>query len=87
LNEDEVVEVGQVAHFFTDISVAVISLSGSLAVGDRILIRGATTDFEQDVESMQVEHQSITKAEAGQSIGMKVVQRVRENDIIYKKLK
>jgi putative protease len=86
LSEEEVVEVGRVAHFFTDISVAVVELSGSLAIGDRILIKGATTDIEQAVESMQIEHEKIETAEAGQSIGLKVEERVRENDIVYKKL-
>ncbi len=83
---EEVVEVGEVTHFFTEISVAVVELSAPLAVGDHIRIKGATTDFEQDVESMQIEHESIEKAEAGQSIGLKVDQRVRESDIVYKTL-
>lgn len=86
MSEEEVVEVGQVTHFFRGISVAVVELSAPLAVGDNILIRGATTNFEQTVESMQIEHENVVKAEAGQSIGLKVERRVRGSDIVYKKL-
>jgi len=86
LSEENVIEVGHVTHFFTKINVAVVELSATLAVGDTILIKGPTTDFEQVVGSMQIEHESIERAEAGQSIGLKVEQRVREEDIVYKKL-
>jgi len=86
LSEENVVEIGRITHFFTKISVAVIELTMPLAVGDTIVIKGPTTDFEQPVESMQIEHNNVQRAEAGQSIGLKVAQRVRENDIAYKKL-
>lgn len=86
MSEENVVEVGHVTHFFTKINVAVVELSATLAVGDTILIRGPTTDFEQVVGSMQIEHENIERAEAGQSIGLKVEERVREEDIVYKKL-
>jgi putative protease len=86
LSEENVVEVGRITHFFTKISVCVIELSAPLAVGDTITIKGPTTDFEQPVESMQIEHNNVQRAEAGQSIGLKVAQRVRENDMVYKKL-
>ena len=86
MSEENVVEVGRVTHFFAKISVAVIELIAPLAVGDTIMIKGPTIDFEQIVESMQIEHNDVQRAEAGQSIGLKVAQRVRENDIVYKKL-
>jgi len=86
VSEENVVEVGRVTHFFTKISVAVIELTAPLAVGDTIAIKGPTTDLEQVVESMQIEHENVKRAEAGQSIGLKVAQRVREKDIAYKKL-
>jgi len=86
LSEENVVEVGRVTHFFTKISVAVIELTAPLAVGDTIAIKGPTTDLEQTVESMQIEHENVQRAEAGQSIGLKVAERVREKDIAYKKL-
>lgn len=86
MSEENLVEVGRVTHFFSKISVAVIELKAPLAVGDKIAIKGPTTDFEQVVESMQIEHQNVQKAEAGQSIGLKVAQRVREKDTVYKKI-
>lgn len=86
MSEENVIEVGRIAHFFSKISVAVIDLTGPLAVGDTIAIKGPTTDFEQPVESLQIEHENVQRAEAGQSIGLKVTQRVRETDIVYKKL-
>jgi len=86
LEGENVVEVGKITHFFSKISVAVIELKASLKVGDTIVVKGPTTDFEQLVDSMQIEHENVAQAEAGQSIGLKVVQRVRETDIVYKKL-
>jgi putative protease len=86
LSEENIIEIGRVTHFFSKISVAVIELTAPLAVGDTILIKGPTTDFEQAVESMQIEHKNVQRAEAGQSIGLKVAQRVREKDTVYKKL-
>jgi putative protease len=86
LGEENLVEVGHITHFFSKISVAVIELKAPLAVGDTILIKGPTTDFEQIVESMQIEHKNVQRADAGQSIGLKVAQRVREKDTVYKKI-
>ena len=83
---ENVVEVGHVLHFFSKINVAVLELIAPLAVGDHILIKGPSTDFEQVVESMQIEHKNIQKAEAGQSVGLKTAQRARERDVVYKKL-
>ena len=86
MSEENVIEVGRITHFFSKISVAVLELTAPLAVGDRILVKGPSTDFEQVVESMQIEHKNIQRAEAGQSIGLKTVQHVREKDLVYKKL-
>ena len=86
MSEQELQEVGRVSHFFTKINVAVVELTSTLSVGDRILIKGPTTNFEQPVNSMQIEHENVKVAKAGQSIGMKVEERVRENDTVYKKL-
>ena len=86
LNEENVIEVGHITHFFSKINVAVLELTAPLAVGDRILVKGPTTDFEQNVDSMQIEHANIPKAEAGQSIGLKMAEHVKERDVVYKKL-
>ena len=81
---EELQEVGKVSHFFTKISVAVIELTATVSVGDRILIKGPTTNLEQTIDSMEIEHEKVQKAGAGQSIGMKVKDRVRETDVVYK---
>jgi translation elongation factor EF-1alpha len=81
---EELREVGRVSHFFTKISVAVIELTATISVGDRIRIKGPTTNVEQTVDSMEIEHEKVQRAEAGQSIGMKVKDRVRETDVVYK---
>lgn len=82
--EEKPVEVGAIAHFFSKISVAVVELKAPLSVGDKIKIQGPTTDFEQTVQSMQIEHENVKTAKKGQSVGLKVDQRVRENDTVYK---
>lgn len=76
--------VGKVTHYFTKIEVGVIELSDELKVGDRISIEGATTNVQQTVQSMQIEHKDVQTAKAGDAIGMKVDQRVREGDLVYK---
>lgn len=77
-------KIGEVTHYFTNISVGVIDLSGDLKVGDKISIEGATTDIQQDVESMQIEHEDVEEAGPGDSVGLKVKDRVREADVVYK---
>ncbi len=78
------IEVGKVSHYFRHISVAAIELTDKLSVGDTIRIVGHTTDFQEKVESMQVEHQNVTEAKAGDSIGIKVKEKVREHDKVFK---
>ena len=77
-------EIGKVTHYFAKIGVAVIELISALNVGDKIRIKGATSDFTQKVDSMQIEHASLEKAEAGQSIGMRVKEHVRQHDVVYR---
>ena len=76
--------IGTVNHWFSRIGVAGIALTDRLAVDDRIRIRGHTTDFEQDVTSMQILHQDVAKAGPGDEIGLKVQLRVRVGDRVYK---
>jgi len=80
----DMVKIGKVSHYFTNIGVAVIELEAELAVGDEILIRGSTTNFNQVIDSMEIDRQKVEKAGAGQSIGLKVLERVRQNDDVYK---
>lgn len=77
-------EVGKVSHYYAHIGVAVVELSKALKQGDNIRIKGHTTDFQQKVNSMQAEHEKITEARPKQSVGLKVTEPVRQNDIVYK---
>ena len=86
MNEEELDEIGRITHFFSKINVAVIELKAPLKVGDTIVVKGPTTDFQQVVDSMQIEHKNVQTALAGQSIGLRVVQRVRETDAVFKKI-
>jgi translation initiation factor IF-2 len=77
-------EIGKVTHFWGHISVAGIDLTkGELKVGDMIHVKGSTTDFTQRVESIHIGDNAIEKAKIGDSIGVKVEDRVRENDVVY----
>jgi len=77
-------KVGEITHYFTKISVAVVDVSGKMKVGDKIAIKGMTTNFEQTVDSMQIEGKNIEEANSGDDIGMKVKDRVRKGDIVYR---
>ncbi|MEM7821716.1 MAG: translation elongation factor-like protein [Candidatus Aenigmatarchaeota archaeon] len=76
--------VGKVTHYYGKIGVAVVELTDELSVGDMISIEGGVTNFQQNVDSMEIEHQQIKKAKAGDAIGLKVKDKVREGDSIYK---
>ncbi len=77
--------IGKVTHYFSNIKVAVIKLSGALLIGDNIRIAGGEeTDFTQTIDSMEVEHEKIEKAKKGDEVGMKVKEKVREGYKVYK---
>jgi putative protease len=76
-------EIGRVVDFFAQIGVAGIDLTGRLSVGDRIQIQGHTSDFEQAVDSIQIEHASVEAAKKGDKIGVKVKERCRRGDRVY----
>lgn len=76
--------IGEVNHFYNRIGVAVIDLVGTVQLGDQVHFFGRSTDFRQEVRSMQIEHQSITEAGKGQEIAMKVERMVRNHDKVYK---
>jgi len=77
--------VGKIVHYYSNLGVGIIELSDSLRVGDQIHIKGKTTDFEQTVDSMQIEHEAVQEAKSGDVVGVKVKERVREGDGIYLK--
>ena len=76
--------IGKITHYFGNIGAAVIELSDTLKVGDTIRIIGGETDFTQTVDSMEIEHKKVEEAKAGDSIGLKISQKVREGYKVYK---
>jgi selenocysteine-specific translation elongation factor len=78
------VEIGKVSDFFARPVVAGIELTGSLKTGDKLHIKGHTTDLEVMVESMQIDNTMVGTAKAGDAIGIKVPDRVRRGDAVYK---
>jgi len=76
--------IGHISHFFSKISVGIIELSDTLRVGEKIHIKGHTTDFVQSVASLQVEHAEVEQGKPGDSVGVRVDQHVREGDIVYR---
>lgn len=76
--------IGKITHYFGNIGVAVINLSGTLKVGDTIRIIGGETDFNQTIDSMEVEHEKVEKAKTGDGVGLKISQKVHEGYKVYK---
>jgi len=78
-------KIGVIEHFFTKVSVAAIKIiAGELKIGDTIHIVGAHTDFKQQIDSMQIENDSVEIVKSGDAVGIKVKDRVREHDVVYK---
>ncbi len=78
-------KIGIVEHFFTHISVVAIKITdGELKVGDTIHIVGAHTDFTQNIDRMEIEREPIETAKPGDAIGIKIKERAREHDVVYK---
>ena len=87
MEKQEEMKVGKVTHYFPKIGVAVIEIiEGCIKVGDEIRIKGHTTDFMQKVNSMQSKHENVEMAEPGVSVGIKVSEPVRANDLVYKNI-
>lgn len=76
--------IGKVDHYFSHLSVAAVTLTAPLAVGERIHIRGHTTDVEQAVDSMQVDHQAVDSAAPGDDVALHVDGHVRDHDLIFR---
>lgn len=78
------VEIGKVSDFFKKPVVAGIELNAPLKVGDTIHVKGHTTDQELTVQSMQIDNKEVTEAKAGESVGIKIKDRARQGDLVYK---
>jgi putative protease len=76
--------IGKIVHYFGNINVGIIELSDELKKGETIHIKGSTTDFEQAVDSLQVEHKDIETANAGDQVGLKTIQKAKEGDQVFK---
>lgn len=76
-------KIGVVTHYYTNIEVGIIKLEKDLELGQRVRFKGATTDFEQEIEDMQYDHEDVEMGEAGQEVGVKVDEKVREGDEVY----
>ncbi|MCM8799465.1 MAG: hypothetical protein NC900_01870 [Candidatus Omnitrophica bacterium] len=77
-------QVGQITHYYGNIGVGIVALTDTLKLGDNIHIKGHTSDFTQTVESMQIEHKNVSEANAGDVVGIKVIQKVHPHDKVYK---
>lgn len=77
-------EVGEIIHVFDKIGVGVIALSGVLNVGDKVKVVGKDKEFEQEVSSMQMDHEQVEKAKKGMEVGMKFDGEIKEGDMVYK---
>mgnify|MGYP001582939368 FL=1 len=78
-------QIGEVSNYFEHVSVAAIKLEAPLKVGDMIEFRGGEVDFEQKVESMQIQHKQVNAAKKGDEIGIKVTGKVRKGYKVFKK--
>ncbi len=78
------IRVGTVAHYFDHLNVAVLQLSEHIRVGETLHFLGHSTDFKQAIGSLQIEHRSVTEAKPGEDVAMKVEQRVRPNDSVFR---
>jgi len=76
--------IGKVTHYFDRIGVAVLELTDKLRVGDMVHFLGHSADFKQQVDSLQIEHQSMSEAKPGQGVALKVSQKVHPNDAVFK---
>jgi len=85
--EEEKKLIGKISHYYSKIEVAVVDLTDTLSVGDEISIEGATTNFKQTIDSMQIMHENVQTAKKGDSIGLKVKDKVRDGDSVYKIVK
>ncbi|MCK5043770.1 translation elongation factor-like protein [Candidatus Pacearchaeota archaeon] len=76
-------EIGKVSSYFGHVNVAAVKLSGKLKIGKKVHIKGHTTDFEQEIDSIQIENKAVSKAKKGDHVGIKVSEKVRPGDKIF----
>lgn len=79
-------EIGTVTHYFGHVNVGIIELSDALKIGEKIHVKGHTTDITQVVDSMQIEHANVTEAKKGDSVGVKLTVKVHPKDKVFKEI-
>ncbi|MFH0763546.1 MAG: hypothetical protein V1927_00890 [Candidatus Omnitrophota bacterium] len=77
-------EIGKITHYYGHLNVGIIELGDALKVGDKIHVKGHTSDFTQDIKSMQIEHADVSEGKRGDMVGIKVSQKVHPHDKVYK---
>ncbi len=77
-------EIGKIAHYYGHLSVGIIQLTDTLKIGESIHIKGHSSDFTQSIDSMQIEHASVSEAKLGDMVGIKIVQKVHPGDKVFK---
>jgi len=77
-------EIGVITHYFGKVGAGIIKLSAPLKVGDKIHIKGHTSDFTETINSMQIEHEIVQEAKKGDEVGINVTEKVHEHDRVYK---
>jgi putative protease len=77
-------EIGKITHYYSNIGVGIIELSDALKVGESIHIKGHTSDFSQNIDSLQIEHATVAEAKAGDLVGIRVLQKVHPHDKVFK---
>jgi translation elongation factor EF-1alpha len=77
-------EIGKIAHYYGHINVGIVELSDTLKIGENIHIKGHSSDFTQAVDSMQIEHANVSEAKTGDSVGIRVGQKVHPGDKVFK---
>ena len=76
--------IGKITHYFAQIGVAAATLNGELAVGDRVRVKGHTTDFTEAIESLEIEHRKVDHAGPGDNVAFKVSEKARPGDQVYR---
>lgn len=77
-------EIGKITHYYGHINVGIVELSDALRIGDTIHIKGHSEDFNQIIDSMQIEHANVSEAKSGDQVGIKITQKVHPGDKVLK---
>lgn len=78
-------QIGKIIHYYDKIGVVVVRLEKGLKAGDTIQVKGKTSDFEQTIESMQLDHKNVDSAKRGDEVAVKLQEKAKEGDVVYKK--